>query len=100
MIQKNTSKRMDLSDVRCILSEIQAIFEKQPNLAPLDILFKIIRIVEHGDVEQLKRVEYWIFELARMLYDTGFLRSLTDNECSTLFSKINSVKNLVKERMV
>lgn len=97
---KNTSKRMDLSDMRCILWEIQAIFEKQPNLAPLDPLFKIIKIVEHGDEMQLKRVDFWIFELVRMLYDTGFLRILTDDECNTLFSKINSLKNLLKQRIV
>lgn len=76
------------------------IFEKQLNLVPLDTLFKIIRIVEHRDIKQLKRVEFGIFELVRMLYDTGFLRLLTDDECSILLSKINSPKNLLKQRIV
>lgn len=99
MILKRTSNCSSLDDIRCILSEIQVILEKQPTLTPLDILSKMIRIIEHGDVNQLKRVEFWIFELVRGLYDTGFLRDFTDDECDTLFSKINSMQELLRKKM-
>lgn len=76
-------------------------FRKAAKLSPSRHLIQdYIRIVEHRDIKQLKRVEFGIFELVRMLYDTGFLRLLTDDECSILLSKINSPKNLLKQRIV
>ncbi|MDY3089585.1 MAG: hypothetical protein SOW66_00480 [Porphyromonas sp.] len=95
---KNIAKRPNLSDVRHILSEVREILEKQPNLAPLGALLKIVNIVEHGDVRQLNRVEFWIFELVRMLHDTGFLRILTDAECNALLEKINNIQSLLKQK--